>query len=202
MRTAFRLFLIVLFLGLVTPLAVGAVFWTDQAGVIARAEASGILRQPNTHLTTAERTIVLDQFSETWGRRAYPCRTIDLLWTDFTAPDIVVARAPVSQRLARALTPQQSIRSRVSGIVIACQLEQRFSDVQLLRAWLTSAYFGQNAVGIENAAQGIFGKPSRDLDADDSAKLAALLRTPGLRNQPDRWAQRAQAISARIAPHP
>jgi monofunctional biosynthetic peptidoglycan transglycosylase len=66
--------------------------------------------------------------------------------------------------------------------------------------WLASASFGQGVVGMENAAQAIFGKPSRELNADEAARLAALLRAPSLRTQPERWTERARAIQERVAP--
>jgi penicillin-binding protein 1A len=108
----------------------------------------------------------------------------------------------VSQKFATALLADRratSVRWQVRRFVVACRLEQRFDDRQLLRMWLATASFGQDAVGLESAAQAIFGKPSRDLNAEESARLAALLRAPSLRNQPDRWAERARSIQERVA---
>ena len=65
--------------------------------------------------------------------------------------------------------------------------------------WLATVNFGQDAVGIEAASQSIFGKPSRDLNAEESARLAVLLKGSSLRNQPERWGERARALQERLA---
>ena len=201
-RTAFRLFLVLLFLAVAAPAAIAITFWVDQSSVIARAEQSGALHQPENHLNTVERTIAIDQFSQTWGTRALPCRTLSLLWTDLSTQDIVPPSMPVSQRLATILVGNQhgaSVRWQLSRLVVSCQLEQRYNDTRMFRAWLSTAFFGQNMRGVESAAQSVFAKPAAILNTEESAKLAALLHAPGLRNQPDRWARAAQQISARIA---
>jgi monofunctional biosynthetic peptidoglycan transglycosylase len=87
----------------------------------------------------------------------------------------------------------------VRRLIVSCQLEQRFDDRQLLRLWLGRASFGRDVVGLENAAQAIFGKPSSALNRDESARLAALLRAPSLRTQPERWTERAREIEERVA---
>jgi membrane peptidoglycan carboxypeptidase len=69
----------------------------------------------------------------------------------------------------------------------------------MLRLWLERAYFGRETLGIESAAHAYFGKSSSELDSNQSARLAALLRAPGLRNQPERWTERARVIQNRVA---
>jgi len=69
----------------------------------------------------------------------------------------------------------------------------------LLRLWLDHASFGQEPLGIEAASQAYFGKPSAALNSEESARLAALLRAPSLRNQPERWTERARLIQERVA---
>ena len=204
-RALFRLFVIVLIVAFLGCVGVAVSFWMESDAVIARAAEEGAFAQPpngDPHLTMAEHTIALDQFSQTWGTRATPCRTAALLWTDLTTPNATIPGMPVSQRLATALLARQgggtSIRRQLQRIVVACQLEQRFDDTPLLRAWLATAYFGENARGIDGAAQAIFGKPAAALSADEAARLAALLRAPNLRNLPDAWTQRAERIKERV----
>ncbi len=203
MRAVFIFVVLMLLIVLAVPATIAVQFWMDSGSVIARAQASGALRAPAAggRLTTAERTIAMSEFPETWRTHAMPCRTLAFLWFDLTSDDAPQG-TPVSQKFASALLSDRratSVRWQIRRFVVACQLEQRFDDAQLLRMWLASASFGEGVVGMENAAQAIFGKPSRALNAEESARLAALLRAPGLRGQPDRWAERARAIQEQIA---
>lgn len=203
MRVVFIFVVILVLIALAVPAAFGVQIWMDGQAVLTRAEQSGALRGASAgQLNMAERTIAMNEFRETWRSRAIPCRTLATLWADITT-DYAPQSLPVSHKLATSLLgePRQtSIRWQMRRLIVACQLEQRFDDRQLLRVWLTHASFGRGAEGIETAAQTIFGKPSRALDAEESAKLTALLRAPSLRTQPERWAERAHEIEERVAP--
>lgn len=204
MRAVFIFFVLLIALALAAPITFAVRFWMDGGSVLARAERDGALRMPAARgpLTGVERTVAMDHFRETWLTYAVPCRTAAFLWADLT-DDNAPHGVSVSQRFATALLPERdgsSIRWQIRRLIVACQLEQRFDDRQLLRLWLARASFGQGADGIENASQAIFNKPSRELNAEEAAKLSALLRWPGLRGQPERWAERARAIRERIAP--
>lgn len=203
-RAAFIFLVLLLLIAMAAPVTFGVQLWMDGSSVIQRAEQSGALRAPaaSGRLTMAERTIAMDEFHETWRAGAIPCRTLAFLWADITTSERIPPAMPVSQRLATALMPDRrgtSIRWQMTRFVVACQLERRFDDRQLLRAWLATASFGSGDVGLESAAQSVFQKPSRALNADESARLAALLRSPSLRNQPERWAQRARSIEEGVA---
>jgi penicillin-binding protein 2A len=95
---------------------------------------------------------------------------------------------------------ETSLRWQIRRYVVACQLEQRLDDRQMLRMWLAQASFGRDAIGVEAASQLFFDKPSRALNSEESARLAALLRAPSLRGQPERWAERGRDIQQRVAP--
>ena len=203
MRAGFVFVFILMVLALTTPIVVAVSFWMDADDMVARAEQSGALRpaaglQP---LSTPERVIAADQFMGTWAGHAFPCRTLSLLWTDLTDPESHPPSMPASQRAATAILGERRIASarwQLRRLLVACQLERRFNDAQLLRIWLAKASFGQNITGLDNAAQTILGKPSDQLTVIESAKLAALLRAPSLRTQTDRWLSEAQTISQRV----
>jgi hypothetical protein len=203
MRAVFIFVVILLLIGMAVPITFAVRFWLDGQAVVARAEQSGALRTPQARgpLTGVERTIAMNEFASTWRTSGTPCRTLAFLWLDVTTDDAPQG-VPVSQKFATTLLPDRretSIRWQVRRLIVACQLEQRFDDVRILRRWLARASFGEGVVGLEAASQAIFGKPSAQLNAEESAKLAALLRAPSLRLQPERWAERARAIQARIA---
>ena len=202
-RVVFIFIVILVLLALAAPATFAVQVWLDGQATIVRAEQSGALGRVRAgRLSTAEYAIAMNEFRETWRSRAMPCRTLANLWADLateSAPDTL----PVSHKLAGSLMGerrQTSIRWQVRRYIVSCQLEQRYDDRQMLRLWLDDASFGSNIVGLENAAQAIFSKPSGALNRDESARLAALLRAPSLRGQPDRWTERAQQIEQRVRP--
>lgn len=200
MRAVFIFVVILVLLSLAVPVTFAVQLWMDGQATLARAERSGALHVPPAgQLSTAERTIAMHEFRETWRGSAIPCRTFALLWADLTE-GAGPRGMPVSHKVAASVLGEQrgtSVRWQLRRLVVACQLEQRFDDRQLLRMWLEEAYFGRGATGVEGAAQAIFGKPSSALGRGESARLAALLRAPGLRANEELWAERARVIEER-----
>ncbi len=197
--------LLVLIAVVAIPAVTFMVVWTQAGAAIANSEEDGALLDPQSDstLTVAETAVAIAEFESTWNTRSAPCRTIAELWITATQPDIRSPGASVSSTLSTTILmevePERSLRWQFMRLFAACQLEQRYSDTQMLRAWLSSAHFGTGSFGIENAAQSVFGKNAADLSAWESAQLAALLRAPGLRNDPDRWSERATFIADRVA---
>jgi hypothetical protein len=189
-------------LALAVPTTFAVRYWMDGRAIIARAEQSGALREPPAgRLNIAEYMIAMNEFGGTWRTQAQPCRTLATIWTDLTG-EIIPTGMPVSQRLSTSLLGERrgtSIRWQVQRLIVACQLEQRYDDRQMLRILLDHAYFGREELGVESAAHAYFGKSSSELDSNESARLAALLSSPGLRNQPERLAERARLIQGRVA---
>ncbi|WP_420823047.1 transglycosylase domain-containing protein [Vitreimonas flagellata] len=208
MRTIRTVVLVVLLAVVTIPVVTFAVLWAQAGSAISSAERAGVLRgpPPDTTLTVAERAISIAEFGGTWNARNAPCRPVASLWRAATQPDVRVSGSSVSTALSTMifmeLEPDRSLRRHFTRVLAACQLEQRYSDTQMLRAWLSNAYFGARPFGIESAAQSLFGKGAAELDPSESARLAALLRAPRLRNDPERWNERARLIGERVAASP
>lgn len=202
MRAVFIFVVLLLLVGMTVPVGFAVQFWMDGRSVLARADQERALRVPvRGPLTGVERTIAMSEFRSTWKTHAAPCRTLAFLWADITT-ETAPQGVSVSQRLATTLLGEQrgaSVRWQVRRLIVACQLEQRFGDAQLLRLWLATANFGRGETGIETASQSIFGKPSRELNAEESARLAVLLDAPGVRSNPERWAERTRQLQERLA---
>lgn len=202
MRVVFIFVVLLVLIALAVPTTFAVRYWLDGGDVIARARQSGELRAPSAgRLTRAEYTIAMSEFGETWRTRIDPCRTFANLWFDLT-DQYAPAQTPVSHKLATAVIGEQrgtSVRWQIRRFIVSCQLERGFDDRQMLRIWLRNAYFGQETRGIEAASQAFFGKPSAELNSEESARLAALIRAPSLRTQPERWTERARLIQERVA---
>ncbi|MGI9187424.1 MAG: transglycosylase domain-containing protein, partial [Gaiellales bacterium] len=76
------------------------------------------------------------------------------------------------------LTSTQTVQRKVREASLAWQLEQRWSKDKILTAYLNTVYFGHNTYGVESASKYYFGTSAKNLDAADSALLAAVLKSP------------------------
>lgn len=90
----------------------------------------------------------------------------------------------IPQQLARTalLTRQKRVTRKIRELMLACQLEKKFSKDQLLELYLNWIPFGRNAYGIEQASLTYFGAPSNALTLAQSAILAALPQRPSYFN--------------------
>lgn len=69
---------------------------------------------------------------------------------------------------------------KLEDAAVAWKLENRYTKAQILAAYLNSAYFGENAYGIEAASERYFGIPPRRLDLAQASLLAGLIQAPSL----------------------
>jgi penicillin-binding protein 1A len=101
-------------------------------------------------------------------------------WTNWRAGHTVQGGSTLTQQLARTLylTPKQTIQRKLEESVIAYRLEQEMSKDEVLELYLNRIFFGDNAYGIDAAAQTYFGKPASQLDLAQAALLASLPKAP------------------------
>ncbi|UED85471.1 transglycosylase domain-containing protein [Streptomyces profundus] len=67
---------------------------------------------------------------------------------------------------------------KIREMKYAIQLEQELSKDQILENYLNITYFGQQAYGVEAAAQRYFSKSAADLALHEAALLAGLVQSP------------------------
>jgi len=86
----------------------------------------------------------------------------------------------LTQQLAKTLflSPSQTLMRKAQEAVIAERLEGLMTKDQLLELYLNRIFFGDNAYGIDAAAQTYFGKPASALSLPQAALLAALPKAP------------------------
>ncbi len=84
------------------------------------------------------------------------------------------ATSQAEQEEARETTISRKIRE----LRFAIALEQRMSKSEILEGYLNIAYFGDGAYGVQSAAQHYFGVDADELELDQAAMLAGLVRYP------------------------
>ncbi|WP_233347805.1 transglycosylase domain-containing protein [Hyphobacterium indicum] len=133
-------------------------------------------------------------------RRFYEHSGIDLrgvaraMLANLRAGRVVQGGSTISQQLAKNLflTPERTFVRKIQEMVLAWQLEQRFSKDEILALYLDRVYFGAGAYGVEAAAQRYFGRSARHVSLGEAALLAGLLKAPS-RYSPANDLQRAAA---------
>lgn len=97
-----------------------------------------------------------------------------------------------SQRRGLAL-----IARKIREIKVARQIEQRYTKDRILELYLNQISLGNGAFGVESAAQRYFGKHASELNAAESAMLAAIPKAPtryNPRRNPDLAVQRRNVV--------
>lgn len=102
------------------------------------------------------------------------------LWKDIALGRFAHGGSTITQQLAKTLflTPERSLQRKWKELILAKELERRFSKDDILSLYLNQIYFGSGAWGIEEAAQRHFGRSAQQLTVAQAATLAGLIRSP------------------------
>lgn len=105
---------------------------------------------------------------------------------DFKAKGLNYGGSTLTQQLVKnsLLTSKKDFIRKYQEIVLAAEVERRFSKDEILEMYLNSVYFGNGAFGVKEAAQSYFAKDANDLDIAQSAFLAGLLEAPSYLSSP------------------
>ncbi|MBK9206302.1 MAG: transglycosylase domain-containing protein [Candidatus Obscuribacter sp.] len=93
----------------------------------------------------------------------------------------------ITQQLAKNLFFMDVKRTAVIKLaetVAAYKIEERFSKEEIMSLYLTEIYFGSGARGIEQASRVYFGKTTNQLDLQEAAFLAGIIRSPSYLGSP------------------
>ena len=113
----------------------------------------------------------------------------------------------ISQQLAKNLYPRK-LTSRwmipvvkVKEMIVARRLESIYTKDEILTLYLNTVWFGENAYGIESAAQQYFSTTATRLSVAEAATLVGLLKGPSMYNprlHPERALQRRNTVLDRM----
>ncbi|MFO0702434.1 MAG: penicillin-binding protein [Candidatus Andersenbacteria bacterium] len=73
---------------------------------------------------------------------------------------------------------QRSFTRKIKEVILAIEIEQKFSKDEILHLYLNEIPYGSNAYGIEAAAETYFNKHAKDLSLAESAALAGMPQSP------------------------
>lgn len=102
------------------------------------------------------------------------------LLKDLLRGQVVQGGSTITQQLAKNafLSPERTIVRKIKELVVAFELEKRYSKDEILNLYLNQIPYGGNAYGIEAASQTFFGKRAAELNLAEAALLASLPKAP------------------------
>ncbi len=121
-----------------------------------------------------------------WHPGIDPIGTGRALVANLVGGRVLEGGSTLTQQLARSLYPEtvgqgQTLQRKWRELLVALQLEQRYSKRDLLLNYLNRVYLGVGW-GFEDASRLYFNKPASRLDLDEAALLVGLLPSPNGRD--------------------
>ena len=90
----------------------------------------------------------------------------------------------LTQQLARnlkeqfGLTNEKSLERKVREIILAIQIEKRYTKKEIFTIYCNQMYLGHGAYGVEAASRLYFQKSNKQLTLDEAALIAGIFQTP------------------------
>jgi len=123
-------------------------------------------------------------------------RTVEAVWEDVIRQRRAQGGSTITQQLARGffLTPEKSIKRKLTEMLIAEELEQKFTKQQIFEFyanWVNLGQRGSFAIsGFAEASRSYFNKDLKDITLPEAALIAGIIQGPS-RLSPYRHPERA-----------
>ncbi len=94
----------------------------------------------------------------------------------------IAGGSTITQQLVKnaLLSPERTVTRKLKELILAVQVDSRFSKDEILEMYLNNIPYGGAAVGVEAASNLYFEKNAKDLTLSESAFLAGLPQAPSL----------------------
>ncbi|MEW6637021.1 MAG: PBP1A family penicillin-binding protein [Actinomycetota bacterium] len=102
------------------------------------------------------------------------------LYVDIRAGEKVEGASTITQQYVKNayLSNDRTWKRKIKEALLALEVERRMNKDDILAAYLNTMFFGNNAYGIEAAAETYFNKSVEDLTIAESATLVGILWSP------------------------
>jgi penicillin-binding protein 1B len=111
-------------------------------------------------------------------------RLAEATWIDLTHGRHEQGGSTITMQLSRAffLTPEKTVKRKMSEMLIALEMEQKFSKQQIFEFYANRVDLGQRGSftisGVAQAAQAYFNKDLKDLSPAEAALIAGIIQAP------------------------
>ena len=111
-------------------------------------------------------------------------RLAEAMWVDVTHQRHEQGGSTITMQLSRAffLTPQKTVRRKLAEMMIALEMEQKFSKQQIFEFYANRVDLGQRGSftisGFAEATRAYFNKDLKDITLPEAALIAGLIQAP------------------------
>ena len=135
-------------------------------------------------------------------------RLAEAAWVDFTHQRHQQGGSTITMQLSRAffLTPEKTFKRKLIEMLIAVQLEQKFSKQQIFEFYANRVDLGQRGSftisGLAEGARSYFNKDLKDVTLPEAALLAGLIQAPSYLSpyrHPERALERRNTVIESMA---
>ncbi len=104
------------------------------------------------------------------------------VWQVVRHKSVVSGGSTITQQLVKnvLLSPKRNLQRKLKEIVLATEINRRYSKETILEIYLNEISYGNQSYGIETAAHTYFNKKAADLTLAEAALLAGLPQAPSL----------------------
>ncbi len=101
-------------------------------------------------------------------------------WSDLSSMSFREGGSTITQQLVKKtfLSPEKKVKRKIQEVILAFQVERRYTKDEILEMYLNNIYLGEGAYGIQAAAHTYFGKDVCDLELEEAALLGGLPQAP------------------------
>src|ERR1700745_2603640 len=126
-------------------------------------------------------------------------RIVGAAYRDIESGGRVQGASTLTMQLARNLflSPDRSFHRKIQEVLLAIQIERRFTKPQIFTLYANQIFLGHGAYGFESASEYYFSKPAKKLTLDEASLLAGLPKAPGYYSpilHPDRALKRRNLV--------
>ena len=150
-------------------------FATQRRVVVASDQISPLLRQAIIATEDAE-------FDRHVGVNVW--RIFVAAVTDLVERRRAQGASTLTQQLARnlkdqfGLTNEKSFERKIREVILAIQIEKRYTKKEIFTIYCNQMYLGHGAYGVEAASRLYFNKPNMQLTLEEAALIAGIFQTP------------------------
>jgi penicillin-binding protein 1A len=118
------------------------------------------------------------EFESHWGVDLW--RVVGAAWRDIASESKAQGASTLTMQLSRNLflSPDRNFRRKMQEVMLAIQIERRFTKPQIFTLYANQIYLGQGVYGFEAGANYYFSKKAKDLTLEEAAVLAGLPKAP------------------------
>jgi len=105
------------------------------------------------------------------------------IWSNIKAQELNEGGSTITQQVAKNMyfiTEDDFVSRKIAEILVAIDLEKKYSKDDILELYINTIYFGEGYYGIKEAANGYYNKEPKDLNLYEATILAGVPNAPSV----------------------